>query len=135
MMAAVFIISGCTSIIKPATENLEVERKVEREKDYVQEDVVIVDDEEVEDEKPFWGIWCFSSKSRANAEDVAEKLMDKGFECKVVKTSDWTNLNSDTYYSVSAGVYKYEEDAKAQLSAVVNEGYQDAYVKYTGELR
>ena len=86
-------------------------------------------------EEPFWGIWCYGSKSRTEADNFADVLSSKGYNAQVFVTTDWSNLNSEKYYVVTAGVYYSETDAKKELASVKSLGYSDAYVKYSGNKR
>ena len=59
-------------------------------------------------------------------------MAGSGFMAQVYITTDWSNLNSDTYYVVTAGTYDTEEDANAALDSV-RSYCADAYVKYSGD--
>lgn len=85
-----------------------------------------------ESNSPFYGIWCIAAKDTSNAEKVAYNLHNNGFDSEVVVTTDWSNLNSERWYVVTAGVYSTKSSAEAALPAV-KALYPDAYVKYTGE--
>ena len=82
--------------------------------------------------RPFYGIWCYASKDSDEAESYAEYLESVCEEPEVLLSSDWSNLNSEPYYVVTAGRYETEEEAKEALDEVqsVCDG---AYVKYSGE--
>ncbi len=82
---------------------------------------------------PFYGIWCSASKDMSDATKVVDKLRDSGFDARVYLTSDWSNLNSDPWYVVTAGVFSTESEAKSVLVDVKAIGYSDAYVKYSGD--
>ena len=82
---------------------------------------------------PFYGIWCYGTKYESDAEDFAAELRANGFESHVFVTTDWSDLNSEKYYVVSAGVFSSESDAESDLERVHSAGYSDAYVKYSGE--
>ena len=81
---------------------------------------------------PFYGIWCNASKDFTEAQNSADSLSKQGFDAKVFVTTDWSNLNSEKWYVVSAGVYSSKANAKAALSSV-RAVYSSAYVKYSGE--
>ena len=49
-------------------------------------------------------------------------------------TTDWSNLNTEKFYVVTAGVYAAESDANAALASVQSV-YPDAYVKYSGDFQ
>lgn len=86
--------------------------------------------------KPFWGIWVGASKSKSEMEKLLKNLKNKGLKNAVlVKTSNWSNLNSQTWWVVSAGKYESKKAANKALSKVKKKGYSDAYVKYTGSKR
>lgn len=80
---------------------------------------------------PFYGIWCQGTKDADEAEKYADRLRELGFAAQVFVTTDWSNLNKERWYVVTAGVYTTESDAKANLSSV-QAHYKDAYVKYSG---
>ena len=82
----------------------------------------------------FYGIWFFATKSYEEAEVAAAECCQNGFEGQVYVTSDWSNLNSETWYVVTAGIYTSTADAEAMLP-YVQYVYPDAYIKYTGEWR
>lgn len=80
---------------------------------------------------PFYGIWCHASKDASEMQREADKLSQMGYPARVFLTTDWSNLNPETWYAVSVGIYLSEAEAKASLSNV-QEVYPDAYVKYSG---
>lgn len=59
-------------------------------------------------------------------------MRDNGYDAQVFVTTDWSNLNSEKFYVVTAGVYLSESDANAALPSVQG-FYPDAYVKYSGD--
>ena len=81
---------------------------------------------------PFYGIWCMATKKKGEAEKEAKLLKKRGMKAKVFVTTDWSNLNSEKWYVVSAGVYKSEDKAKIALGGV-KKIYPNAYVKYSGD--
>ncbi len=81
----------------------------------------------------FYGIWTMASKNEADAKSVADKLISQGFDAQVFVSSDWSGLNADKLYVVTAGVFPMEEDARQVLKDVESAGYSGAYIKYTGE--
>ena len=81
---------------------------------------------------PFYGIWCYGSKDSTEAYNYADTMAGSGFMTQVYITTDWSNLNSETYYVVTAGTYDTEEDANAALDSV-RSYCADAYVKYSGD--
>lgn len=80
---------------------------------------------------PFYGIWCYASKSSTEARAYADSVSQKGFQGQVFATADWSNLNSEEWYVVTAGTYFSEEEAKSALAGV-QAAYPEAYVKYSG---
>ena len=83
--------------------------------------------------EPFYGIWCYGVKSESEAENGVKALSANGLDGYIFVTTDWSNLNPEKWYVVTAGVYDSKEEAKNALSAVKSAGYPDAYVKYTGD--
>ena len=87
--------------------------------------------ESVGSRTPFYGIWCCGSKESGDAYNYANSLNNAGFAAEVYLTTDWSNLNAESYYVVTAGVYGTEGEANANLAAVQS-FCPDAYVKYSG---
>jgi len=79
----------------------------------------------------FYGIWCYGSKEEGEANSYAETLKASGFDARVYVTTDWSNLNTEKFYVVTAGVYSTESEANANLTSVQSV-CQEAYVKYSG---
>lgn len=87
--------------------------------------------DEIEEHQPFYGIWCGAAKSRSEAEKEADSLRNKGLDAEVFLTTDWSNLNKEKWYVVTAGVYSSKSAAQNALSSV-KKVYSTAYVKYSG---
>ncbi len=86
--------------------------------------------------EPFWGIWISASKSEFEMAALIQQLKGDGFENSVMTmTTDWSNLNPEPWWVVSAGRYASEEQANSALSEIKQKGYTSAYVKYTGSKR
>ena len=86
----------------------------------------------VVDPTPFYGVWCMASKTYEDIQRAAKSLSAEGFLAKVYVSTDWSNLNPEFWYVMSAGTYSSEEAAKAALPHA-QKFYPDAYVKYTGD--
>lgn len=83
---------------------------------------------------PFWGAFVMASKDYTTSEKKADDLRNSGFPgAIVVCTTDWTNLNKETWYSVSAGRFSSRTEAEQAVSALKNQGISDAYVRYSGD--
>lgn len=82
----------------------------------------------------FYGIWCYGGKEEGEANSYAETLKASGFDARVCVTTDWSNLNTEKFYVVTAGVYSTESEANAALTSVQSV-CPDAYVKYSGKRR
>ena len=82
---------------------------------------------------PFWGIWVSASKDRAAAEETASAVSSANLGGSVVLTTDWSNLNSEPWYVVTAGRYATQQEAESHLDTVKSAGYGDAYIKYSGD--
>ena len=83
------------------------------------------------DRAPFYGVWCAASKDYAEAQRYASELTRQGYDGQVFLSTDWSNLNRQPWYVVTAGVYSGRESAEDVLPEV-QRLYSDAYVKYTG---
>ena len=81
---------------------------------------------------PYWGVWVGAFAERENAEARAAEVRSLGLDARVEVSSDWTGLNQETYYVVSAGSYDTREAAEAVLPQM-QQHYPDAYVKHTGD--
>lgn len=75
-----------------------------------------------------------ASKDYTTSKKKADDLRNSGFPgAVVVCTTDWTNLNKETWYSVSAGRFSSRTEAEQAVSALKNQGKSDAYVRYSGD--
>ena len=83
--------------------------------------------------EPFYGIWVSASKDESQMQALASELAGRGYDARVFITTDWSNLNTETWYVVTAGVYSSEEEARSALADVQANVTADAYVKYSGE--
>lgn len=83
--------------------------------------------------QPFYGVWVSATKNESETERMCNELITKGFDARVIVTSDWSNLNPETYYAISIGVYSNKADAEAQLAEMKRNGYESAYIKYSGD--
>ena len=79
----------------------------------------------------FYGIWCAADKTYDGVQETLYPLQQAGFTAEILVTTDWSNLNPEPWYVVTAGRYETEESANAVLSAV-KQVYPDAYVKWSG---
>ena len=84
------------------------------------------------DYSSFYGIWVHASKSYDEASKFAGDVSSNGFKGMVITTTDWSNLNSEKWYVVTAGQYGTEKEANNKLNEV-KKYYPDAYVKYSGD--
>ena len=84
------------------------------------------------DHPSFYGIWVSASKSYDDASNTSKEVTSKGFNGFVEDTTDWSNLNNEKWYVVTAGKYASEDEANNKLDEV-KKHYPDAYVKYSGD--
>lgn len=80
---------------------------------------------------PFYGIWCGAAKTEAEAQKQVKKIRENGFDAQVFVTTDWSNLNTEKWYVITAGTYGTEKAASAVLPDV-QRVCSDAYIKYSG---
>ena len=80
---------------------------------------------------PFYVIWCGAAKTEAEAQKQAKKIRENGFDAQVFVTTDWSNLNTEKWYVITAGIYGTKEAASAVLQDV-QRVCSDAYIKYSG---
>ena len=83
--------------------------------------------------QPFYGVWCYASKEMHEAQSKADELSSIGLDGRVYISSEWSNLNQERWYCISAGASSTKADAEIVLEAVRKAGYSDAYIKYSGE--
>lgn len=83
--------------------------------------------------QPFYGVWVSATKNESEAEKMCNELITKGFDARVIVTSDWSNLNPETYYAISIGAHSNKADAETQLAEMKRNGYEIAYIKYSGD--
>lgn len=108
------------------------------EDSYLDDDYLYDDDNNEEnnsgsdDITPFYGIWCFASQKQSEAYNFANELSDDGWNALVVTTTDWSNLNNEKWYVVSAGVYDTYDAASKELDDIKSI-FPSAYIKYSGE--
>lgn len=134
--SAILAVNKATAVLG---EDEDITRKIEEYTRMQQESAVVPSPVEESHESsfeqyeaaPFYGIWCTASKDYAEAESSAHYISRQGYNAQVFVTTDWSNLNSEKWYVVSAGVYLTEEEANAALPGVQSI-YADAYVKYSG---
>ena len=81
---------------------------------------------------PFYGIWCSASKSYEDMQREAASLTQQGLPAQIFVTTDWSNLNPEFWYVLTAGTYDSEGEAQTAL-AQIQAIRPDAYVKYSGE--
>ena len=105
--------------------------------DYEERHIVMLSDTSDSDPEsvvnPFYGVWVYAGKVRADAASF-KKALDNKYDACVVLTSEWENLNPEAYYSVTLGKYKTNEEAELALVDIRNE-YPDAYVGYSGDYK
>ncbi len=123
--------ASCTvSVKKKKSQKSSSSHSEDRE--VIPDDYPEIDSEEDGSHTPFYGIWCGAAKTHEQAEKEADKLRGKGLGAEVFVTTDWSNLNKEKWYVVTAGVYSSKSSANASLPSV-RAVYPEAYVKYTGE--
>ncbi len=97
------------------------------------DDTANVDTAKTGSYEPFYGVWIGASKDRAEAEALAQEAQSKGLRAEVQLSSEWSNLNPEPWYVVTAGHPLTELNANTVFVHAVDAGYKDAYIKYSGE--
>ncbi|MBQ8053729.1 MAG: SPOR domain-containing protein [Lachnospiraceae bacterium] len=59
-------------------------------------------------------------------------MQESGLPADIFVTTDWSNLNTERHYVISAGIYDSKEEAEKMLSRA-KKFKSDAYIKYSGE--
>ncbi|MCR5331185.1 MAG: hypothetical protein K6E62_08350 [Lachnospiraceae bacterium] len=81
----------------------------------------------------YYGVFVSSARSPEGCTPTVNKLEEAGFIREpVVYTPDFSELNPEPYYVVTAGLFTLESDAEETLAKVKKAGFTDAYVKYAG---
>lgn len=81
-----------------------------------------------------FGVFLGAYKSPRECDPLVEKLENAGYILTpVVYTPDFSELNPEPYYAVTAGLFSKRQDADSALEEVIAAGFKDAYVKYAGE--
>ena len=109
----------------------ETKEEDQEEENIQQEKEVQQSDSSQSSISPFYGIWCGAAKTEAEAQKQAKKIRGNGFDAQVFVTTDWSNLNTEKWYVITAGTYGTEEAASAVLLDV-QRVCSDAYIKYSG---
>ena len=91
------------------------------------------DGDTIEDEShlPFYGVWCTGYKTEAEALSYIQSSGLGAYNPQIFITTQWSNLNKEKFFVVTAGVYKTKSAADNALSSVKSI-VPDAYVKYSG---
>ena len=81
-----------------------------------------------------FGVFLGAFKNSDNCIKLQSRLEDAGFvNAPIIFTPDFSDLNPDPYYVVTAGLYSTRQEAQTVLEGVKSAGFGDAYVKYAGE--
>ncbi len=81
----------------------------------------------------FYGVWVSAGNNYDKLYEVVDDLASDGFDDGlVVATADFENLSNNVPYTVTAGKFDNEGDAKTRLEEIKKDGYKDAFVKHTG---
>ena len=78
-------------------------------------------------DQSFYGVFCFASLNLSEAQAIAATRA----AYIIIRTDDWSNLNSEPYYAVSFGIYQTKAEAESALPEA-RLYYPDAYVRYSG---
>lgn len=81
-----------------------------------------------------YGVFVMSSKDSEKCVETELKLEDAGFDDDIMLyTPDFSGLNPEPFYVVSAGLFESEDKAQSRLREVQATGFKDAYVKLAGK--
>ena len=125
------LLTGCFGRIMPATDDIPATESAET----AQAEEILAEDMESQnpsDTAAFYGVWICAAKQQEGAEEVCAALQQQGYAAEIVYSADWSNLNQDGWYCVTAGRYADKESADYALSRLQGT-YADAYVKYSGD--
>ncbi len=81
----------------------------------------------------YYGVFVLASRTPEGCRQMLGDLEKAGFpQCFMVFTPDFSGLNPEPYYCVTAGLFASKDDAAAVLSEVKAAGFTEAYVKQAG---
>lgn len=81
-----------------------------------------------------YGVFVMSGKDADKCADTELRLAAAGFfDAQIIYTPDFSGLNPEACYAVSAGLYETEEEAQDCLEKLTAAGFKDAYVKLAGK--
>jgi hypothetical protein len=81
-----------------------------------------------------YGVFVMSAKDKEKCVEMEMKLEDAGFDDDIMLyTPDFSGLNPEPYYVVSAGLFETETEANSRLKEVQAAGFKDAFVKLAGK--
>ena len=83
-------------------------------------------------DEAFYGIWVSAYLNEDEAMDKAAELRDAGFDAYCIFSPQWENLNKKPFYCVTIGRSASEAQASSLLDKVKAAGYNEAYIKYSG---
>lgn len=93
---------------------------------------VPIQDDNIDEDSHFYGVWIGAYKEHRDAMKLVEKVQNEGFDAYCVYSSDYENLNKEPYWCVTIGKSQYDERARELAEKAIEAGYKGAYVKYTG---
>ena len=79
----------------------------------------------------FFGIWIGASKTLEDAKREAYNAPEEIGVVQIFLTTDWSNLNTEPWYVLTAGMYTNVVEAEGMLPEI-QAYYPDAYIKYSG---
>ena len=79
----------------------------------------------------FHGIWIGASKNLEDAKREAYNAPEEIGVVQIFLTTDWSNLNTEPWYVLTAGMYTNVVEAEDMLPEI-QAYYPDAYIKYSG---
>lgn len=81
----------------------------------------------------YYAVFVSAAKDKGECASSESRLEKAGFESSVIFTPDFSELDPEPYYAVTAGLFGTKEAAESCLVNVKASGLDDAYVKYCGK--
>lgn len=81
----------------------------------------------------YYAVFVSAAKDKSECASTELRLEEAGFESSVIFAPDFSELNPEPYYAVTAGLFGTKEAAESCLVNVKASGLNDAYVKYCGK--
>ncbi len=81
----------------------------------------------------FYGVWVGAFESSDEANSLADRIKSMGYDASVVFSPEWKNLSPKSFYCVTFDKCMTQTAAEGALVNAQSAGFDDAYIKFSGE--